>query len=124
MKRLSVLPVTLVLLAALLPSCSPRIYGRLELVDNPSPKTLHQIHRMKKDLILLRKSVWPLREVVNTLVKEESSLIQDRTRFFLRDVYDHAVHVIETTETFREMVSEMTDEVASTLPIPGKAEVI
>jgi magnesium transporter len=80
-----------------------------ELVDNPSPKTLHQIHRMKKDLILLRKSVWPLREVVNTLVKEESSLIQDRTRFFLRDVYDHAVHVIETTETFREMVSEMID---------------
>jgi magnesium transporter len=80
-----------------------------ELVENPSPKTSHQIHLLKKDLILLRKSVWPLREVVNTLVKEESSLIQERTRFFIRDIYDHAVHVIETTETFREMVSEMID---------------
>jgi len=80
-----------------------------ELVDNPSPKTSRQIHFLKKDLILLRKSVWPLREVVNALVKEDSPLIQDRTRFFLRDVYDHAVHVIETTETFREMVSEMID---------------
>jgi magnesium transporter len=80
-----------------------------ELMDNPSPKTSHQIHRLKKDLILLRKSVWPLREVVNTLVKEESPLIEERTRFFLRDIYDHAVHVIETTETFREMASEMID---------------
>ena len=80
-----------------------------ELMDNPSPKTSHQIHLLKKDLILLRKSVWPLREVVNTLVKEESPLIQERTRFFIRDIYDHAVHVIETTETFREMVSEMID---------------
>jgi len=80
-----------------------------ELIDNPSPKTSRQIHFLKKDLILLRKSVWPLREVVNTLVKEESPLIQERTRFFLRDVYDHAVYVIETMETFREMASEMID---------------
>lgn len=80
-----------------------------ELVDNPSPKTSHQILLLKKDLILLRKSLWPLREVVNALVKEDSALIQDRTRFFLRDVYDHVVNVIETTETFREMASEMID---------------
>ncbi len=80
-----------------------------ELVDNPSPRTSHQIHLLKKELILLRKSIWPLREVVNALVKEDSLLIQDRTRFFLRDVYDHTVHVIETTETFREMASEMID---------------
>ena len=80
-----------------------------ELVDNPSPRTSHHIHLMKKDLILLRKSVWPLREVVNILLKEDSPLMQERTRFFLRDVYDHAVHVIETTETFREMTSEMID---------------
>ncbi len=86
-----------------------------ELVDNPSPKTSHQIHLLKKDLILLRRSVWPLREVVNTLVKEDSPLIQDRTRFFLRDVYDHTVHVIETTETFREMVSEMIDVYLSSI---------
>ncbi len=78
-------------------------------MDNPSHKTYRQINYLKKYLILLRKSVWPLREVVNALVKEDSPLIQDRTRFFLRDVYDHAVHVIETTETFREMVSEMID---------------
>jgi magnesium transporter len=80
-----------------------------QLMDSPSHKASHQIHLLKKDLILLRKSVWPLREVVNTLVKEESPLVQERTRFFLRDIYDHAVHVIETTETFREMVSEMID---------------
>ncbi|NTV59242.1 MAG: magnesium/cobalt transporter CorA, partial [Deltaproteobacteria bacterium] len=86
-----------------------------ELVDNPSPKTSRQIHFLKKDLILLRKSIWPLREVVNALVKEDSPLIQDRTRFFLRDVYDHTIHVIETTETFREMVSEMIDVYLSSI---------
>jgi magnesium transporter len=80
-----------------------------ELVDNPQPKTSRQIHLLKKDLILLRRAVWPLREVVNTLVKEDSPLIQERTKLFLRDIYDHAVHVIETLETFREMASEMID---------------
>src|SRR4030042_4659015 len=65
-----------------------------ELVEKPSPRTSHQIHLLKKELILLRKSIWPLREVVNALVTEDSPLIQDRTRFFLRDVYDHTVHVI------------------------------
>ncbi|MCU0594162.1 MAG: magnesium/cobalt transporter CorA [Desulfobacterota bacterium] len=80
-----------------------------ELVNNPQPRTSRQIHLLKKDLILLRKAVWPLREVVNTLVKEDSPLIQERTKLFLRDIYDHTVHVIETLETFREIASEMID---------------
>jgi magnesium transporter len=57
----------------------------------------------------LRKSVWPVREVISRLEVGESSLIENRTRLFFRDVYDHIVHVIDTIETFRDMASGMID---------------
>ena len=80
-----------------------------ELVTNPRPSTLQTIHSLKRDLILLRKSVWPLREVVNSLTRSESPLISSATLLYLRDVYDHTIQVIDTLETFRDMVSGMLD---------------
>ena len=80
-----------------------------ELVTNPTPQTLQAIHSLKRDTIFLRKSVWPLRELVSGLERGESSLIQDITRIFLRDIYDHTIQVIDTIETFRDMVSGMLD---------------
>ena len=80
-----------------------------ELVTNPRPSTLQTIHSLKRDLILLRKSVWPLREVVNSLTRGESPLINSATLLYLRDVYDHTIQVIDTLETFRDMVSGMLD---------------
>ncbi len=80
-----------------------------DLVTNPTPETLQAIHTLKRELIFLRKSVWPLREAVNSLERGESSLIHESTGIYLRDVYDHTIQVIDTIETFRDMVSGMLD---------------
>lgn len=80
-----------------------------DLVRKPSPETLQTIHNLKRDMIFLRKSVWPLREVVSGLQRGDSVLIGESTRVFLRDVYDHTIQVMDTVETFRDMVSGMLD---------------
>ncbi len=80
-----------------------------ELVTNPRPETLQTIHDLKREMIFLRKSVWPLREVISALERGESSLIQDSTRIYLRDVYDHTIQVIDAVETLRDMLSGMLD---------------
>jgi magnesium transporter len=80
-----------------------------ELVSNPRPETLQTMHNLKREMIFLRKSVWPLREVVSRLERGESKLIKDSTGIYLRDVYDHTIQVIDTVETFRDMLSGMLD---------------
>ncbi len=80
-----------------------------ELVSNPRPETLQTMHNLKREMIFLRKSVWPLREVVSRLERGESKLIKDSTGIYLRDVYDHTIQVIDTIETFRDMLSGMLD---------------
>ena len=80
-----------------------------ELVANPSPQTLQTIHKLKRELIFLRRSVWPLREVIGTLERGEVGMIQNKTTVFLRDVYDHTIQVIDTVETLRDMASGMLD---------------
>jgi len=80
-----------------------------EVVSKPIPSILQTIHNLKRDTIFLRKSVWPLREVVNSLERGESKLIKKGTSIFLRDLYDHTIHVIDTIETFRDMISGMLD---------------
>jgi magnesium transporter len=80
-----------------------------ELVLNPTPETLQVIHKLKREMIFLRKSVWPLREVISGLQRSESALIHKSTVIFLRDVYDHTIQVIDTIETFRDMTSGMLD---------------
>ncbi|MBC8473623.1 MAG: magnesium/cobalt transporter CorA [Candidatus Omnitrophica bacterium] len=80
-----------------------------ELVKNSTPRTLQAIHNLKGDTIFLRKSVWPLREVIGSLEREESPLIKDTTDIFLRDLYDHTIQVIDNIETSRDMVAGMVD---------------
>jgi len=80
-----------------------------ELVLNATRESLQKINRLKKDMIFLRKAVWPLREMILALERMESPLIRQDTRIYLRDVYDHAIQVIDTLETFRDMVSGMID---------------
>jgi len=80
-----------------------------ELVKNPTPEVLHTIHRLKRELIFLRKSVWPLREVISRLERWESPLIDKSINIYLRDVYDHTIQVIDALETFRDMLSGMLD---------------
>jgi len=80
-----------------------------QVTADPTEQLLHEIHILKRELLYLRKSVWPLREVVNNLQKSESPLIEEKTEIFLKDVYDHIFQVIDTTETYREMISGMLD---------------
>lgn len=80
-----------------------------ELITRPSRSTLQQIHHLKREMILLRKSVWPLREVIGALQRVESPLVQETTDIFLRDVYDHTIQVIDTVETFRDLLAGMLD---------------
>ena len=80
-----------------------------ELVTDPTPETLQTIHTLKRDMIFLRKSVWPLREVIGGLERGESSLIGESIAAYLRDIYDHTIQVIDTIETFRDMISGMLD---------------
>ena len=80
-----------------------------ELVTDPDSGTLQSIHELKRELIYLRKSVWPLREVIGALERGESPLFQESSLIYLRDVYDHTIQIIDTIETFRDMVSGMLD---------------
>ncbi|MBN1327039.1 MAG: magnesium/cobalt transporter CorA [Candidatus Cloacimonetes bacterium] len=79
------------------------------LVLKPEPETLREIYKQKRELIYLRKSIWPLRELISNLDKYHSTLIKKDTYIYLRDVYDHSYQVQETVETFRDMVSGMLD---------------
>jgi magnesium transporter len=85
------------------------------LVKNPTPETLKMIHSLKRDMIFLRKSVWPLRELINGLKREDVRLVKEATQIYLSDVYDHTIQVIDTVETFRDMVSGMLDIYLSSL---------
>lgn len=86
-----------------------------ELISNPRPEDLQEIHRLKREMIYLRKSVWPLREVISNLEKTETSLIVQSTQIYLRDVYDHTIQIIDTVETYRDMLSGMHDTYLSSI---------
>ena len=79
------------------------------VIEDPEPSLLAVIQSLKKEALFLRKSIWPLREIINTLTRGESELIREDTVIFLRDVYDHTIHIIETIETFRDMLSGTLD---------------
>jgi len=80
-----------------------------ELLDRPSPDTLSQIHRLKRDTIMMRRAVWPLREVVSRLERSDSPFVQDHTLLYLKDAYDHVTMVIDSIETYRDILGGMLD---------------
>jgi magnesium transporter len=80
-----------------------------ELALTAERSTLHLINELKKEIIFLRKAVWPLREAIAFLERGDSRLINDSTRIYFRDVYDHTVQVIDTVETYRDLLSGMLD---------------
>jgi len=80
-----------------------------QLLENPSPELLQDVHRLKREMILLRKSIWPLREVVAALERTESDLIQEKLGLYLRDLYDHTIQVVEAVESFRDILSGLQD---------------
>lgn len=97
-----------------------RIGEGVELIDeqvisNPSPDDIHRIHRFKQQMLILRRAVWPLREVVGAIVRSESELLGERTKVFWRDLYDHTVQVIDMVETSRDSLASLHDTYLSSL---------
>ena len=79
------------------------------LIEKATPEVLQKIHNIKMDIITLRKTIWPLREMLSTLESCEYLQINKSTDYYLRDVYDHSIQVFDILESFRDRVSEMLD---------------
>lgn len=86
-----------------------------ELIANPNPQTLEIIHTLKREMVVLRKSIWPMREVIDSLERLDSDLIEDKTRRYFRDVYSHAVQVMDNIEGLREVIGGMLDTYLSSV---------
>jgi len=80
-----------------------------DLVKKTTPVTLQAIHDLKREMILLRKSLWPLREAINSLERSDSSLISESTGIYFKDIFDHVIAIIDSVEIFRDMLSGMLD---------------
>lgn len=80
-----------------------------EVMDEPDQNMLKHLHYMKREMIFLRKAVWPMRELINNLERSETELIKPTTDIYLRDLHDHAIRVIDTVETYRDLLSGMMD---------------
>ncbi|OGR39053.1 MAG: magnesium and cobalt transport protein CorA, partial [Desulfovibrionales bacterium GWA2_65_9] len=79
------------------------------LLESPTPDELETIHGLRREALFLRRFIWPLREVLARLDKGGTPLIKDTTLVYLRDLYDHTIQVMDTVETFRDMLSGMLD---------------
>ena len=79
------------------------------VIADPKPETLQDIHALKRQLLFVRRAVWPLREAMNNLSRSECPFLHEPMKLFFRDVYDHVVQIVDTIETLREMVSASLD---------------
>ncbi|MBD2119813.1 magnesium/cobalt transporter CorA [Trichocoleus sp. FACHB-262] len=80
-----------------------------EVVSNPTRQTLEKIHGIKRELLTLRRSIWPQRDAINMLIRDGSDLISHDVQIYLRDCYDHTVQVLDMVETYRELASSLMD---------------
>lgn len=80
-----------------------------ELIEEPDQDTLREIYELKREMLYLRKYIWPLREVVHKLQISESPLIDSNTKVYIRDLYSHAIQITDTAESYREMITGMLE---------------
>ncbi len=79
------------------------------MLHNPKPQTLNTLHKLKRQMVHLRKAVWPMRELLSLIERTETPLFTQSTFVYLRDAHDHAIRVIDTVETYRDLLSGMMD---------------
>jgi magnesium transporter len=84
-------------------------------LKNPNQQTLQEIHKLKRIIINLRKSIWPLRDTLSRLYKDEEGYFEDATQLYLRDLYDHSLQLIDSVETYREILNGILDIYMSTV---------
>lgn len=97
-----------------------RIGDRIEDIDEqiliePKPEDIKEIHRLKRDILRLRKALWPFREEAGSIAKSESPLLHAETEVFWRDLYDHTIQIIDMTETCRDILGGMHDTYLSSI---------
>jgi magnesium transporter len=93
-----------------LEQCGERLESiEQEVVSEPDKSTITRIYQIKRDLMGLRRAVWPLREAINALIRDARQLVSDETRIYLRDCYDHTVQIIDMLEMYRETASSLVD---------------
>ncbi|MEM1311833.1 MAG: magnesium/cobalt transporter CorA, partial [Cyanobacteria bacterium P01_H01_bin.153] len=80
-----------------------------EVVTYPSRKTLQKIHELRRELLMLRRYIWPQRTVVNSLIRDGSDYLTPENRIYLQDVYDHIIQILDILETYREVSSSLMD---------------
>lgn len=80
-----------------------------EVIVNPTQKTLQKIYKVRRELLQLRRFIWPMRDAINSLIRDGSELISEEVRIYLRDCYDHVVQVMDMLETYRELASGLMD---------------
>jgi len=86
-----------------------------ELLARPAAAQLQTLHLLKRDTLVLRRNIWPLREAINTLLRTENRLFTKETQIYLRDIYDHTVHLIESLEAIRDLIAGMLDVYLSSI---------
>jgi magnesium transporter len=79
------------------------------MLEHPQPGSLQAVHQLKRETLTLRRSIWPLREVINSLTRDDNRFFRPETRPYLRDIYDHTVHAIESLEANRDVIAGMLD---------------
>ena len=113
------------LLDAIIDHCFPVLehYGNrleeleTELLSRPAEASIQQIHRLRRELLLLRREMWPMRELLHALQRDAHECMHDTTRVYLRDVYDHMIQIIELCETYRELANGLTETYMSSLSV-------
>lgn len=80
-----------------------------KVIEDPSIEVLHEINRLKREFIVLRKNIWPLRDIINALLRPDIKIINPTTKFFIKDVYDHTIQIMDSIDTYREMISNILD---------------
>jgi len=80
-----------------------------ELLDAPDKRTLRKLHELKRELLLLRRMLWPQREVLNLMIRDEPGIIEEGTYLYLRDCYDHTIQIMDLIESYRDMSANMLD---------------
>ncbi len=85
------------------------------LSEDPNPDILGEIYRLKREVLFLRKSIWPIREVIATFMRQDTELVSPGTNTYLRDVYDHSIQVMDVVETYSDMLSGLLDVYMSTV---------
>ena len=85
------------------------------ILEKSDSKLITEIHQLKRDLLQIHRVIWPMREVISSLLRDQHECISDDTRVYLRDLYDHIIQILEITETYREIASDLIDNYMSSI---------